>query len=86
MHILHADHSVFYQQVNTSVPTQHCTDTGLCASSLCSVLSGICFADDFDHGYGDNYSHEYGRGYYGDEHGNYNSGGSAAAAAAASTG
>ena len=46
-----------------------------------------CPADDYDHGYGHHYNCEYGRGYYGDENGNYHHfGGSSAAAAAASSG
>ena len=30
-----------------------------------------CAADDYDHGYGNNYNFDYGRGYYGDNHGNF---------------
>ncbi len=41
-------------------------------------------ADDFDHGYGDNYNDHYGRGFYGDENGNFQS--STASAAASSSG
>ncbi len=40
-------------------------------------------ADDYDRGYGDNYNDHYGRGYFGDEDGNFQS--SAASAAAASS-
>ena len=41
-------------------------------------------ADDYDYGHGNNYNEHYGSGYYGDEHGNFQS--SAASAAASSSG
>lgn len=56
----------------------HCSISGRSSSAF------ICIADDNDRGYGHHYNHEYGRGFYGDEHGKYHHHGGSAAAAASS--
>ena len=45
-----------------------------------------CSADDYDHGYGHSLNTHYGRGYYGDEHGNFHHSGGSSASASASAG
>ena len=56
--------------------------------TVCSVLTSYSCtcADDYDHGYGHNFNSGYGRGYYGDQHGNFHHSGGSSAAASASAG
>ncbi len=51
-----------------------------------TLILSLCAADDYDHGYSNNYNFDYVRGYYGDNDGNFQYSGASAAASASSSG
>ncbi len=75
-------HAWCYLSLVLTVHSHNCTTHAMmrCANEEPSCLRkacvstlnlSLCAADDYDHGYGNNYNFDYGRGYYGDNHGNF---------------